>query len=228
MVRTRAPEVDARRGRDLLDRVLAGSRHDPVTHVEQVPTRPGRSADWPDWAPELLVDRFMARGIARPWEHQAPAASLAHSGQSVVVATGTASGKSLAYQLPVLSTLLEDGKATALYLAPTKALAADQLRSLRSLVLPDVRAASFDGDTAAPERDWVRQARTVSVGQGDLLLLHAADSGQGAREVPTHELACIGDARVLRVRPGRYVIDTCEIHLPEGEHYVLHRFTPQA
>ena len=156
VVRTSSPEVAARRGHDLLDRILAGTRSTPVTHVEDVPARPGRTADWPDWAPELLVTRLVARGIARPWEHQAAAASLAWSGRSVVVATGTASGKSLAYQLPVLSTLLTDEKSTALYLAPTKALAADQLRSLRSLVLSSVRAASFDGDTEPLERDWVR------------------------------------------------------------------------
>ena len=112
MVRTRAPEVAALRGRDLLDRVLAGSRHDPVTHVEQVPPRPGRPADWPDWAPTLLVDRLArrrgsrARGSTRP---RPP--TLARAGRSVVIATGTASGKSLAYQLPVLSTLLADGEA---------------------------------------------------------------------------------------------------------------------
>jgi DEAD/DEAH box helicase domain-containing protein len=169
VVRTRAPEAAALRGRDLLDRVLAGSRHDPVTHVEQVPPRPGRPADWPDWAPELLVDRFRARGITQPWEHQAAAASLAHAGRSVVIATGTASGKSLAYQLPVLSALLADGKATALYLSPTKALAADQLRSLRSLVLPDVRAAAFDGDTEPPERDWVRAHSRLVLTNPDML-----------------------------------------------------------
>ena len=169
MVRTRAPEVPALRGRDLLDRVLAGARHDPVTWVEEVPARPGRPAQWPDWAPELLVDRFRARGIALPWEHQAAAAELAREGRSVVVATGTASGKSLAYQLPVLSALIEDEKATALYLAPTKALAADQLRSLRSLVLPGVRAASFDGDTAGPERDWVRAHSRLVLTNPDML-----------------------------------------------------------
>jgi DEAD/DEAH box helicase domain-containing protein len=169
VVRTRAPEAAALRGRDLLDRVLAGSRHEPVTHVEQVPARSGRPVDWPDWVPDLLVERFRARGIARPWQHQAAAASLARARRSVVVATGTASGKSLAYQLPVLSALLEDGKATALYLAPTKALAADQLRSLRSLVLPDVRAASFDGDTAPPERDWVRAHSRLVLTNPDML-----------------------------------------------------------
>jgi DEAD/DEAH box helicase domain-containing protein len=153
----------------LLDRILAGSRSSPVTHVEDVPARPGRPVDWPDWAPELLVDRLVARGITRPWQHQAAAASLAWSGRSVVVATGTASGKSLAYQLPVLSTLLTEDKATALYLAPTKALAADQLRSLRSLVLSSVRAASFDGDTEPLERDWVRSHSRLVLTNPDML-----------------------------------------------------------
>ena len=169
MVRTQSPEVAARRGRDLLDRVLAGTRGAPVTHVEEVPARPGKAVDWPGWVPELLVDRLRARGIARPWEHQAAAASSAWSGRSVVVATGTASGKSLAYQLPVLSTLLADEKATALYLAPTKALAADQLRSLRSLVLSTVRAATYDGDTAVPERDWVRAHSRLVLTNPDML-----------------------------------------------------------
>jgi DEAD/DEAH box helicase domain-containing protein len=169
VVRTGAPQVAALRGRDLLDRILAGSRHHPVTHVEDVPARAGRPAPWPDWAPDLLVDRFRARGIGQPWEHQAAAASLAHAGRSVVIATGTASGKSLAYQLPVLSDLLADRKATALYLSPTKALAADQLRSLRSLVLPDVRAAAFDGDTTPPERDWVRAHSRLVLTNPDML-----------------------------------------------------------
>ena len=169
VVRTSSPEVAARRGHDLLDRILAGTRSSPVTHVEDVPARPGRTVDWPDWAPELLVDRLAARGITRPWEHQAAAASLAWSGRSVVVATGTASGKSLAYQLPVLAALLADEKATALYLAPTKALAADQLRSLRSLVLSSVRAASFDGDTEPLERDWVRSHSRLVLTNPDML-----------------------------------------------------------
>ncbi len=163
------PEIAARRGRDLLDRVLAGTRGGPVTHVHEVSARPGRPANWPGWTPQLLIDRFAARGISRPWEHQAEVASLAWSGRSVVVATGTASGKSLAYQLPVLSALLADERATALYLAPTKALAADQLRSLRSLVLTTVRAGTYDGDTAVPERDWVRAHSRLVLTNPDML-----------------------------------------------------------
>src|SRR4029453_2580628 len=88
---------------------------------------------------------------------QVTAAELARTGRHVVIATGTASGKSLAYQLPVLGALLDDPRATALYLAPTKALAADQLRGVEALGLAGVRPACYDGDTPREERDWTRQ-----------------------------------------------------------------------
>jgi DEAD/DEAH box helicase domain-containing protein len=146
------------RGRWLLDRVLAGvpAGESPLTHVADLPEQLARHADWPDWAPTEVVDALVAGGVDRPWTHQALAAELARSGQHVVLSTGTGSGKSLAYQLAVLSALCTEKKATALYLAPTKALGADQLRAVRGLDLPDVRAASFDGDTPTAERDWVR------------------------------------------------------------------------
>ncbi|MFP5020901.1 DEAD/DEAH box helicase [Pseudonocardia phyllosphaerae] len=174
-----------RRGPDLLRRVLAGSDvepsvveeklaaplpdaggaapppepgvEDPLRHVVRIPPREGRTAEWPSWTPPELRAAFAARGIERPWAHQAEGASLVHDGADVVVATGTASGKSLVYQLPVLTGLLEDPRATALYLAPTKALAADQLRALDGLAPEGVRPASFDGDTPMEERDWVRR-----------------------------------------------------------------------
>lgn len=140
-----------------------------MTHVEDIPARAGRPAPWPDWVPRLLVDRLGARGIGAPWRHQAHAASLAWSGRSVVIATGTASGKSLAYLLPVLSRLLTDQKATALYLAPTKALAADQLRTIRSLALAPVSAATYDGDTPREERDWIRAHGRLVLTNPDML-----------------------------------------------------------
>ena len=84
------------------------------------------------------------------------AAEVARAGSSVVLSTGTASGKSLGYLLPLLSDLLEDPSARALYLAPTKALARDQLASVRRLALTGVRAAAFDGDTPREDRDWAR------------------------------------------------------------------------
>ncbi|HEX3787607.1 MAG TPA: DEAD/DEAH box helicase [Pseudonocardiaceae bacterium] len=152
------PLPAARLGRQLLDRVLAGVPADesPLTHVAELPERIVQHADWPEWAPTEVVDRLRAGGVERPWTHQVDAADRARAGQHVVLSTGTGSGKSLAYQLPVLSALTADPKATALYLAPTKALGADQLRSIRTLDVPDVRAAAYDGDTPTAERDWVR------------------------------------------------------------------------
>jgi len=145
-------------GAELLARVLAGAprAESPLTHLAELPARIAAFADWPQWADRDVIAALGERGVIRPWQHQAAAAALAHEGRHVVVSTGTASGKSLAYQLPVLTTLRQDPRATALYLAPTKALGADQLRAVQTLGLPDVRAALFDGDTALDERDWVR------------------------------------------------------------------------
>ncbi|EIF00817.1 DEAD/DEAH box helicase [Saccharomonospora glauca] len=146
------------RARRLLTRATAGVPEEryPVTHVADLPARGARFADWPDWVPELVRDAVKACGVDKPWNHQVEAASLARAGHNVVVATGTASGKSLAYQVPVLSTLATDGKATALYLSPTKALAGDQLRVVSDMDVPDIRPARYDGDTPQSERAWVR------------------------------------------------------------------------
>ncbi|WP_238015416.1 DEAD/DEAH box helicase [Dactylosporangium sp. AC04546] len=137
--------------------------------MEHLPPRPGTPAPWPDWVPPLLRSSLGSRDITAPWRHQAEAATSAWQGTHTVVATGTGSGKSLAYQLPALSTLLTDDRATALYIAPTKALAADQLRSLLALDLPGVRPATYDGDTSREERDWVRQHARVVLTNPDML-----------------------------------------------------------
>ncbi|MGY1600795.1 DEAD/DEAH box helicase [Geodermatophilus sp. SYSU D00815] len=146
-------------GADLLASLLAGTSEDeqPVTHVHRLPMRRSQSRQWPEWVPAELRARLSERGVPSPWRHQVEAAELAHAGQHVVVATGTASGKSLAYQLPALSRLAEDDRACVLYLAPTKALARDQLTAVAALADPSVRPAAYDGDTPAEERDWVRR-----------------------------------------------------------------------
>ncbi|MDQ6657631.1 MAG: DEAD/DEAH box helicase [Actinomycetota bacterium] len=141
----------------------------PVTHVEQLPARAGRAVDWPDWVPDLLRQALAAKGIARPWQHQAQAAQLVHEGHHVVVATGTASGKSLTFQLPTLATLLADPKACALYISPTKALAADQFGSIDGLELPRIRPSLYDGDTPLDERDWVRDHSRFVLTNPDML-----------------------------------------------------------
>lgn len=154
---------------DLLRRLRARGAADPVTHVERVPARAGVPAPWPSWAPAELRAAFTGRGVVAPWQHQAEAANLAYEGQHVVVATGTASGKSLAYQLPALATLLADPRATVLYLAPTKALAADQLRAVAALELEGVRPACYDGDTPRTEREWIRRHSRFVLTNPDML-----------------------------------------------------------
>lgn len=152
------PVREIEQGHRLLDRVLAGipDGESPVRHVEHVPRRAARFGQWPPWAPADLVDALGRRGVHRPWAHQCEGAEAVWAGTNVIVATGTASGKSIVYLLPVLARMLADDKATALYLSPTKALGADQLRTVTDLELPGVRAAAYDGDTPRAERDWVR------------------------------------------------------------------------
>src|SRR5215468_7514584 len=100
-----------------------GTRDGQVTHVERIPGRAGRAATWPEWVPAELRQAFANAGISTPWEHQAAVAEHARAGRNVIVSTPAASGKSLGYLMPALTAVLEGG--TALYLTPTKALAAD-------------------------------------------------------------------------------------------------------
>ncbi|WP_296549849.1 DEAD/DEAH box helicase [Rhodococcus sp. (in: high G+C Gram-positive bacteria)] len=151
-------------GRELLDRLLAGTPagESPLTHVAALPARPAQHTDWPRWAAEPVVRALREHGVPQLWSHQADAADLAAAGQNVVVATGTASGKSVAYQLPVLSALATDPQATALYLSPTKALGADQLRAVTELTMMEpalstVAACAYDGDTSTEMRQWARR-----------------------------------------------------------------------
>ncbi|HET9257663.1 MAG TPA: DEAD/DEAH box helicase [Pseudonocardiaceae bacterium] len=146
-------------GKTLLHRLLTGTvaaGESPLRHVTTIPGRPALTVDWPAWVPAPLRVSLADAGVSALWAHQAAVAELARAGRHVVVATGTASGKSLAYQLPVLAHLLADRQATALYLAPAKALGADQIRAVTALGLPGIRAAGYDGDTPRAERDWVR------------------------------------------------------------------------
>ncbi len=139
-----------------------------LAHVQRLPARRADLVDLPG-LPPLLRDRLALAGVDRLYRHQAEVLDHVRARRHVVVSTGTASGKSLCYQLPLLETLLADEKATALYLAPTKALAHDQLRALRAFRLPQVRAATYDGDTPAAERDAVRRTANVLLTNPDML-----------------------------------------------------------
>jgi len=142
---------------------LAGTAADeaPLRHVADLDPRSGTKRPWPTWADPELVQMLTDRGIDEPWSHQVQAAELAHDGQHVVLATGTASGKSLAYQLPILTALAADPRARALYLSPTKALGHDQLRTAQSMcagvpALAEVAPSAYDGDSSTEARQFVR------------------------------------------------------------------------
>ena len=151
-------------GSELLAAAVGGSEagEHPLRHVAELPPRHGRQRPWPAWAEPDVVRAFTERGINSPWAHQVEAADLAHAGRHVVISTGTASGKSLAYQLPILNTLAIDPRARALYISPTKALGHDQLRAAHSLTaaiprLGDVAPTAYDGDSPAEVRRFARE-----------------------------------------------------------------------
>jgi DEAD/DEAH box helicase domain-containing protein len=151
-------------GSELLAAALAGTAADehPLRHLAELPPRTGRPQSWPTWAEPDVVSAFAGRGIEAPWSHQSTAADLAHAGRHVVVSTGTASGKSLAYQLPVLNALATDPRARVLYLSPTKALGHDQLRAAHALTVAiprchDVAPTAYDGDSPTEIRRFARE-----------------------------------------------------------------------
>ncbi|HXO51127.1 MAG TPA: DEAD/DEAH box helicase, partial [Mycobacterium sp.] len=151
-------------GRELLACAVEGTDPDehPLRHVADLPPRQGRPTAWPHWADSDVVRAFHDRGIEALWSHQLAAANLAHDGRHVVLSTGTASGKSLAYQLPILTALKENPRARALYLSPTKALGHDQLRSAVALTeavpaMAGVAPSSYDGDSPGEVRRFARE-----------------------------------------------------------------------
>jgi DEAD/DEAH box helicase domain-containing protein len=169
-----AAEYAGRGARDLVDRLVTPSRQDRLTHLEVLPPRAPTYARWPDWVTPELRTAYAGRGVDQPWLHQVIGADAAVAGHHVVLATGTASGKSLAYQLPAITAILEsrglrnERGAAALYIAPTKALAQDQLAALQSLGL-DVRATTHDGDSPREQRDWARDHGEYLLTNPDML-----------------------------------------------------------
>jgi DEAD/DEAH box helicase domain-containing protein len=157
-------------GRDTVPaaRILRrGARNGRLVHVEQIPASPGESATWPGWVPAEITQALSRAGVARPWAHQAAMAEHAHQGRNVIIATPAASGKSLGYLLPALTAVL--GGSTVLYLAPTRALAADQASAVQALGIPGICAAVVDGDTPAGERERARTRANYLLTTPDML-----------------------------------------------------------
>ncbi|WP_309132230.1 DEAD/DEAH box helicase [Brevibacterium sp.] len=158
----------------LLDIVTGfGVRDDRIVHVHDVPQRIEHESEWPEWVDEELRHACHAIGVDLPWRHQVEAAETARAGSDVVIATPTASGKSLGFWLPILESVQSTRDtlrtASAIYISPTKALAADQLTKLEKLIVRGVRPATYDGDTSQASKDWARRHANVVFTNPDML-----------------------------------------------------------
>lgn len=143
--------------------------------MEVRPARAARTAAWPTWTDPELVSAVARKGITEPFVHQVVAAEAVREGTHCVLATGTASGKSLGYLLPALTRITEtrgprgQRGSTTLYISPTKALAQDQLTRVAGLGLADLRVSTHDGDSTREQRDWTRDHAEYVLTNPDML-----------------------------------------------------------
>jgi len=177
----RTPHAQDQALQTVLDRLTAGvpGADNPdgwITAVRRLPARAAEYADFPAGVDERLQRVLAERGVARPYTHQAAAITHALAGRHVVITTPTASGKTLCYNAPVLSAILRDPAARALYLFPTKALAQDQLAELHGLADalgdPDqagIGVYTYDGDTPQDARRAIRGRAHVVLSNPDML-----------------------------------------------------------
>jgi len=147
---------------DLLD-------EEEVAYSGLEPARTARVEALPDDLDPRVASSLLGTGVTALYRHQAEAWEAARRGENVVVTTGTASGKSLAFNLPVLDAIARDPKSRALYLYPTKALAQDQARALARLQLKGLKPAIYDGDTPAEARWQVRKWSNLVLTNPDML-----------------------------------------------------------
>lgn len=163
---------------DYLGRV--GAKDSRLVHLEEVPGRPEQLRPWPNWVAPELRRVYQAQGIESLWSHQREALDLVARGDDVVLSTGTGSGKSLPAWVPILSDLVQADKdtslaahrnrPTALYLAPTKALGADQLTALNKVVAhldASIRISPADGDTLTEAKAWARAHADIVLSNPD-------------------------------------------------------------
>src|SRR5690349_21834632 len=141
---------------------------------QTLPARPAQTHPFPDDLPVALNQTLLAAGIHTLYSHQLDAWTHARAGKNVILSTGTASGKTLSYNLPVFTSLLQDSNARALYLFPTKALAQDQFSSLQSLISSlqsstAPTAAIYDGDTPQSARSAIRKSARIVLSNPDML-----------------------------------------------------------
>jgi DEAD/DEAH box helicase domain-containing protein len=155
---------------------MASDPDGPIRAIRRTPARPAEYADFPEDLNPKLREVLVRRGIERLYTHQAEACQRIAAGSNAVIVTPTASGKTLCYNLPVLSRLIAEPGARAMYLFPTKALAGDQLDELHGLIealgskqSSDLCAFTYDGDTPQDARRAIRQRANIVLTNPDML-----------------------------------------------------------
>jgi DEAD/DEAH box helicase domain-containing protein len=147
--------------------------NEQIVYVEHIRPQDARYAELDRLVAASLGDCLARHGLLPLYTHQAEAVNLVHRGENVMVATPSASGKTLCYNIPVLEALLAERSSSAFYVFPTKALAQDQLRSLQELCCPDLFGwedfATFDGDTPKAERGEIRKRARIVLTNPDML-----------------------------------------------------------
>lgn len=135
------------------------------------PPRQAQTHPFPNDLPASLREALSARGINSLYSHQHSAWTQSRAGKNIILSTSTASGKTLAYNLPVLATIINQSEARALYLFPTKALAQDQFSNLQSLQskIVNLKSSIYDGDTPQKDRSAIRKNANIVLSNPDML-----------------------------------------------------------
>ena len=173
--------------------------------VASLPPRPANLVGLPDLHPEL-VSTLSKMGVKRLYSHQREAYERVRAGENVVVATATASGKSLCYKIPAFENALMSAASRALFLYPTKALAQDQLGKIKAFGLRGVHPATYDGDTPQALRADVRRRANIVLTNPDMLSVGILPNHEAwAHFLRNLRVVAVDEAHVLRGVFGSHV-----------------------
>ena len=173
--------------------------------VASLPPREATLVEFPDLQPELS-EALRKMGASRLYSHQLEAYERVRAGENVVVATATASGKSLCYKIPAFQNALGRAKSRAVFLYPTKALAQDQLGKIKAFGLRGVHPATYDGDTPHALRADIRRRANILLTNPDMLNIGILPNHEAwADFLRNLEIVAVDEAHVLRGVFGSHV-----------------------
>src|SRR5919202_1148734 len=173
--------------------------------VASLPPREATLVKMPDLEPEL-AGALRKMGASRLYSHQLEAYERVRAGENVVVATATASGKSLCYKIPAFQNALGKASRRAIFLYPTKALAQDQLGKIKAFGLRGVHPATYDGDTPDTLRADIRRNSNILLTNPDMLNIGILPNHDAWTDFLRNlELVAVDEAHVLRGVFGSHV-----------------------